>query len=218
MKKSILSLVAVALSVTLLGCPPPEGGDSGKTDGGDATTKPTDGDGGETTDGGEGTDGGDATDGGEAAGGGDPDLSHVKAGQDYVYDMVAAGNKMKMIYRVSDVKDGVISYETVTVMNMGGEDKEMPSGQTMTWPMKVEGGETGEAPKVDTKELPNETIKVGDMEFVCKVTETKTDAGTTKTWMPMKPDGVMTWPMMVKSETTGGAADTTMVLVEIKDK
>ena len=206
MKKTILSLVAVGLSLTLLGCPPPEGEDSGKTDG--ETTKPADGDDGEAGDGGE-------TDGGEAAGGGDPDISHVKAGQDYVFESKAGGVTSKMIYRVKDVTDGVITYETVMVVDMGGEMKEMP-GAEAKWPMKVEGEATGEAPKVESKDLGEEKIKVGDMEFTCKVTETETSGMKSKVWVPMKPAGVMTFPPMIKSETTG-AAESMMTLIEIKE-
>ena len=201
MRKSILSLVAVGLSLTLLGCPPPEGGET-KTDG-DATSKPADGD----DKGTEGDAGGEGDSGGETApASSDPDISHVQVGQQYVYDMVAAGTKMQMVYKIKDITDGVITYETVTVMEIAGEMKEMP-GAEAKWGEKVD-APVGDAPATEnkSKDLGTESVKVGDMDFNCKVMETTVEgAGTTKTWSPMKPDGVMTWPMMTKSEKIGRA-------------
>lgn len=157
-------------------------------------------------------------DGTKLAAAGTPDLSHVKAGQDWVFETRTQGMTMNMIYRVTDVSDGKVTYEVVTVIDMGGEKKEMPSGQSMTFPVEP-APEAAEAPaNVHTKELPNETIKVGNYSFDCKVSETEVPGQdmVSKVWIPTRPKGVATFPVVIKVETTG-ASEMVMELVEVRE-
>jgi Tfp pilus assembly protein PilW len=184
MRKLLSTAVVLGLSGLLIGCPAPGKTDSAaKTDSASKTAEAKTADVAKT---------GDAAKTGEteapkkmAA-----DLSHVKKGQVYVYEMDASGNKMVMKYVVLDVTDTAVKYETITLV-AGTETK----GPAAEWaiPAPVEGAATA-TPAADTK-VTNETIEAAGQKWECMVTE----SSGTKTYTPTK-NGLPTWPMFIKQD------------------
>lgn len=216
MRKSIISAIVVGLSLAVVGCPPPADNSSS------STNNPTDG-GDTAATGGEGTDGGDATDGGESqpADGGstdaapaddNADLSHVKVGQKYVYEMP---NNMQSIWEVTEVGDNMVKYKTTMLMDMGEGPAPVgePTEQEWTYTKPTGGttGETtGEAPKTSREE-----IEVSGVKFDCLVVESEAGGMKSKSWASMSPgsDTVPTFPGAIKVMTDGNP---TMTLVKIE--
>lgn len=175
MRKLTSTAAILALTGLLMGCPPPK-------DGGAATDTPA-------TDGAA-TDA--ATDGGDAAATDEKsetgiDISHVKVGQKYTYEMT---NGMKMIYEITEIKPGVeIKYKTTTIMNVAGTETKTPGEGA--YPLAAAApADTTATPAAAPEPVATETIEVSGVKFECKVYE---NAGT-KSWtsMTFAPGGVKT--------------------------
>lgn len=195
MRKLLSTAVVLGLSGLLIGCPAPKSG-AGKTGGKTGAAKT-----GEATKTGD-----DATKTGDE---GDApatekmaaDLSHVKKGQVYVYDLEAGGTKMVMKYVVTDVTDTAVKYETITVV--AGNETKSPATEWAI-PAPVEGAAAA-TPAADVK-TSNETVEAAGQKWECLVSE----SNGSKTWIPMK-NGLATFPPMIKTE---GASKMTLTAIE----
>ena len=126
-----------------------------------------------------------------AAGDG-PDLSHVKAGQRYVYEMQ---NNMQQIWTVKEVGADFVKYEMSMIM--GGNPLGDPTTQEWKYVAPPEGARRrAPRPQADVK-LSREKVSVGGVEFDCMVSE----ASGYKSWMSMSPgsDTVWTFPGVLKT-------------------
>jgi len=120
------------------------------------------------------------------------DLSHVKAGQVYVYELDAAGTKIEMRYIVESVTDRAVKYVTVTVV-MGNESR----SPATEWLLPSEAPKA--PPGAGDVKVRRERIEVAGQSWESMVFES---SGTT-TWIPTK-GGLPTFPPLLKmeSETT----------------
>ncbi len=118
-----------------------------------------------------------------------PDLSHVKVGQRYVYQMQ---NDMQMVWTVKEVGPGLVKYETSIVM--GGAPIGDPTPQEWRYVAPV--GNQAAPQQADVK-TSRETIKIGEMVLDCLVSE----ASGYKSWVSMSPgsDTLWTFPGAVKT-------------------
>ncbi|MGE0707445.1 MAG: hypothetical protein AB7N76_11140 [Planctomycetota bacterium] len=205
MRKLLCTAVILGLSGLLVGCP----GGGGKTKTGAKTGAAKTGD---AKTGDAKTGEGDAKTGdGEAAKTEEPkveapkgaDISHVKVGQVYVYKSVTdmGGNKSEstMKYKVLEIKDGKIKYQTIVV----AAGNEMPGGEAWWGEAAPAASPTGDAPKADVK-MTEESVEAGGQKWDCKVMETEASGSKSKSWVPYK-NGVPTWPMYIKSESENPA-------------
>jgi hypothetical protein len=213
MRKSILTALVLGTSLTFLGCPPPEGGNKGGE-----TTPPA---GGETTPpaGGEATPpaGGETTPPAgetpatptEAPKAQKVDLSHVKAGQKYVYKMEASGMEMQQIYEVAEVTDTTVKCKLHMLMKMPGATEFTAQGDPTPydWAIPAPTGETTSAQPTTEVKTSREKLSAGGQEWDCMVSESQ----GSKTWCPMKGD-MVTFPPYIKMESAQSKAE----LVEIK--
>ncbi len=99
---------------------------------------------------------------------------------------------------------------TIKITSYDADGNETSSNEAPV-PFATADGETGEAG--DAPETTDETITVEAGEFECTKTVTEANGATTTTWMSKEHPG-----LTVKSETTGGQADTTMELVDYEIK
>jgi len=196
MRKLISTAVVIGLSGLLIGCPAPsKTGKTGKTDAktGDAKT-------GDAKTGDAKT--GDAkTGGGDAGAAKSVDISHVKKGQVYVYEMETSGMKMMQKYVVTDVTDTAVKYKTITVMN----GTETPGGEA-EWTIPATTAAAPAATPAAEVKMSKETIEAAGQKWDCNVTE----SGGTKTWSPTK-NGLPTFPIFIKME---GPTKSTLTKVE----
>jgi len=195
MKKLLCTLVA-GMAISLIGCPPP----SDKTGTGTApstdTSKPAD------------TGTAPATDTSKPADTGTapatpavtaPDLSHVKVGQKYTYEMQ---NNMQQVWTVKEVGADSVKYEMAMIM--GGNPLGDATTQEWKYMAPAAPTTTAEAPKTDVK-ISREKVKIGSVEFDCMVAE----ASGYKSWSTMTPgsDTVTTFPGILKTiQLSDGAA------------
>jgi hypothetical protein len=220
MRKSIISSIVVGLSLAFVGCPPPAdngGGDTGTettSEGGETTTE-----GGETTtEGGESqpADGGEtATDtGGETAAPAstNADLSHVKVGQKYHYEMQ---NNMTAIWEVTEVAENMVKYTMTMMMDMGQGPAPVGDPQEQTWKYEAPSGETTGETTGETPETSREEVEVSGIKFDCLVSESDAGGVKSKSWVTMTPgsDSVTTFPGIVKAMTDGNPS---MTLVKVE--
>lgn len=122
-----------------------------------------------------------------------PDLSHVRVGQRYVYEMQ---NDLAQVWTVTEVGADFVKYEMS--MTMGGTPLGDPTTQEWRYfaPPRVEGDQEEQvAPQVDVK-LSRETVSIAGVEFDCLVAE----ASGYKSWSTMTPgsDRVTTFPGVLK--------------------
>ncbi|MBL4846459.1 MAG: hypothetical protein JKY65_13100 [Planctomycetes bacterium] len=115
------------------------------------------------------------------------DISHVKKGQVYVYDMNAGGTKMIFKYVVVDVTATSVKYETVTVV--AGNASRAAAAVWKAAALEVKAYGPGAIKRQD------ETIELAGQKWRCSVIE----AGGNKTWVPLK-NGRSTFPPFVKLE------------------
>jgi len=114
------------------------------------------------------------------------DLSHVEAGQVYVYGVNASGIKVEMRYVVQHVDDSSVTYVVETTI--GGRTTR---SNATTWKLP-EAGKGGGA--------LDEKARSESYEFAGKSWETRvTEAQGSKTWIPLK-GGRPTFPPFLKSE------------------
>lgn len=185
MRKLLSTAVVLGLSGLLIGCPAPaKTGKSGETKTDSAKTGDT-----KT---------GETKTPEAAAAPKKADLSHVKKGQTYVYELEASGTKMVMKYVVLDVTDTAVKYETITVV-AGNESKAPATEWKIPAPVEAAPAAT---PAADVK-VTNETIEAAGQKWECMVSE----SNGTKTWIPTK-NGIMTFPPLIKSD---GAASKMML-------
>jgi endonuclease YncB( thermonuclease family) len=128
------------------------------------------------------------------------DLSHVKVGQEWIYDMDAGGTKLEMRYVVESVGPRSITYSTVTVV--AGSSTRSPA---MEWVIPEKVAEAPD-PKGDVK-IRHERIEIAGRTWETMVSE----ANGTSVWIPTK-NGLPTFPPFVKME--GSSVKT--VLREVK--
>lgn len=218
MRKSIISAIVLGLSLAFVGCPPPSGGGSTKKSdnaaqspadsGGDAAASPAEGGESQPADAG-------GESGGESAApmATDADLSNVKVGQKYIYEMP---NNMTATWEVTEVGKNMVKYKTTMMMDMGQGPQAVGEPTEQTWeykvPEKTEGGETtGEKP-----DISREDVEVSGHKFDCMVVESEAGGVKTKSWMSMTPgsDTVTTFPGIIKSMSDGKPS---MTLTKIEE-
>jgi hypothetical protein len=131
-----------------------------------------------------------------------PDLTHVRAGQKYIYSL--QGGQMQMTFLVREVGPGLVRYDMQTFMDMGqglqpvGEAvrQEFRQGQVVTPPAGEGEDEVEGEPGAPDGLVPSggkthrERITVSGVAFDCLVTEME----QTTTWTPMTGD-VVTFPL-----------------------
>lgn len=128
------------------------------------------------------------------------DLSHVKAGQVYVYSLEAGGTKMEMRYVVEKVAETSVTYSIETVV--AGHVTKSPAS---TWELVQPKAGVERAPAPDVK------TRYEAYEFDGKSWETMVvESNGITTWIPLK-GGAPTFPPLFKSE-----GPSKMQLVEIK--
>lgn len=190
MKKLLCTLVA-GMAISLIGCPPPSGDKTGGTASTD-TSKPADtgtapaGDTSKPAD----TGSAPATEASKPAVTA-PDLSHVKVGQKYTYEMQ---NNMQQVWTVKEVGADTVKYEMAMIM--GGNPLGDATTQEWKYMAPAATTTTAEAPKTDVK-ISRETVEVGGIKFDCMVAE----ASGYKSWSTMTPgsDTVTTFPGILKT-------------------
>lgn len=117
-----------------------------------------------------------------AAGAQEVDLSHVAAGQRWVYRMEASGVEMEQTYEVVSVGERQVECKLHVRMKMPGQAEMSDLGEPT--PFRWEFPQPGQAGPGLGLEGRRETITLCDAEWDCLVTETQ---GTT-VWIPMKGD------------------------------
>jgi hypothetical protein len=203
MKKLLCTLVA-ASAVGLMGCPPPSGGGNNPpaTDKAPDTSTPS-------TDAGTGA--APATEAGktdapppatEAAKPAAADLSHVKAGQKYHYEMQ---NNMQQIWTVDEVTADTVKYKTQMIMN--GNPLGDPQAAEWKWTAPAAATTTATTDQPAAK-ISREKVTISGTEFDCMVSE----ANGAKAWVPTKGGEYnVTFPGIVKSQMADGS-----VVMELK--
>lgn len=140
-----------------------------------------------------------------------PLLGHVRPGQRFVYAMTNAGApKMEMIYRVREVGDTFVKYETSMIMDMGQGMAPVGEPNPMEWRYEPAPlvGPGASAPAQQKTEMTRETVTISGVAFDCLVIT----ASNSTVWVPMSGDQA-TFPGLVKCMTDG---QTTMELVRIE--
>lgn len=210
MRKSILTTLVLGAALTTIGCPPPENSGTG---GGDTKTTPPAGEtktetppAGETPT--ETPPAGETP--AEPAKAQKVDLSHVKAGQKYVYKMESSGMEMQITYEVLEVTDTAVKYKSATKMKMPGATEFTDAGEptTMDWSIPAPTGETTGETKTDAKPPEKETISAAGKDWECW----KTESSGSTVWTPIKND-LPTFPPMIKMDSPQAKQE----LVEIKE-
>lgn len=178
MRKMLSTAVVLGLSGLLIGCPAP-----GKTD-----TKT-----GSSKSGSESKTGETKTGETKTAAPAKADVSHVKKGQVYTYEIDASGSKSAMKYVVTDVTDSTVTYDTFSV----AAGKDYPGAKATVWGKAVEVPATtaSPAPSVPEVKTSKETVEVAGKSWDCMVSEVNGN----KTWVPQM-GGVATFPPFVKME------------------
>lgn len=203
MKKVLCTLVA-ASAVGLMGCPPPANNSNNPPS---TDTKAPD------TGSAPATDAAPATEAGktetppatekapEPAKPAAADLSHVKAGQKYHYEMQ---NNMQQIWTVDEVTADTVKYKTQMIMN--GNPLGDPQPAEWKWTAPAATTETSTA--ASTAKISREKVTVSGIEFDCLVSE----ANGAKAWCPTKGgDYNVTFPGILKSQMADGS-----VVMELK--
>lgn len=132
-------------------------------------------------------------------GSGQADLSHVKAGQVYCYELDAGGMKMELRYEVESVSADRVTYATIT--NVMGNETRAPSTE---WILPREAPKS--PPGQDVK-MSKEQLELGGQTWEALLVE----GSGSKTWIPTK-GGLPTFPPLLKMEGQG----TKMVLTKIE--
>ena len=139
-------------------------------------------------------------------GGDGPDLSHVRVGQRYVYEMQ---NNMQQVWTVTEVGADSVKYEIS--MYMGGNQLGDPFRQE--WKYTAPAATTvDDLPRGDPKPT-HEAVTIGGVEFDCLVSE----ASGYRSWVSMSPgsDTVWTFPGVIKTvQLSDGAAIMELVAIE----
>jgi hypothetical protein len=192
MRKIALYASVLGLALSFLGCPPGDGADKTGSDAKSGSAA-------------EGEKSGEGST--EAAG---ADISHVKVGQKYTYDV---GNGVTSVWEVTEIKDGVITYTTTNMMN--GSAVGDPT--TTKWGEAVEAVEPApDAPAApEVKMTDGEDVTIGGITFNIKITETEANGATSKSSMCYL-NGVATFPPYVKVETTGTGFSSVIELKSIE--
>lgn len=128
-----------------------------------------------------------------APGGKEPikaDLSHVKVGQEWVYEMEAGGMKLEMRYVVEGLSEKAVTYSTVT--KVAGTESSSPPTE---WLIPTEPPKAPAPGGVDVK-ISKERIEIAGRTWETMVFE----HNDTKTWIPTK-DGLPTFPPFVKMDS-----------------
>lgn len=204
MKKVLCTLVA-ASAVGLLGCPPNNSGSGNPppaTDKAPDTGSAPATDAAPTTEAGS-TDAAPATEKApEPAKPAAADLSHVKAGQKYTYEMQ---NNMQQVWTVDEVTADTVKYKTQMIM--GGNPVGDPTPGEWKWTAPA-------APTTETStatanvKMSREKVTIGGIEFDCLVSE----ANGAKSWISMKGGEYnQTFPGMIKTQMADGS-----VVMELK--
>lgn len=125
------------------------------------------------------------------------DLSHIAAGQRFVYEMNASGMEMRQVYEVVGVGDRWVDCRIHMEMKMPGATEMTPQGEPspFRWEIPLAANQDPALPPgaVATR---RETIVVCDVEWDCLVSESH----GTKVWVPMKGD-LPTFPPYLKMES-----------------
>jgi hypothetical protein len=130
-----------------------------------------------------------------------PDLSHVRAGQSYVYALTHIGAPpMEVEFVVTEVGVDSVKYTTQGSMVLGGDLGNSPIGDANPAEWRQTRGHVQPA-------SARETIVVGDLSFDCMIYT----SGNTTTWVPVIGDLPM-FPGVVKMETDGKV---TMMLTRV---
>lgn len=134
-----------------------------------------------------------------------PDLSHVRVGQRYVYELQ---NRMQQVWTVREVGPDFVKYDFALLLC--GEPLGDPTAQEWRHYAPPEG--TTPTPSPDLKRS-RERVQVSGIEFDCLVTE----ASGYRSWATMTPgsDTVWTFPGVLKTVQLGDAT-TIMALVRVE--
>jgi hypothetical protein len=186
MMKKFLCLAAF-IGLTLTGCPDNTGSGTGgtpPTDGGTPSTAPTNGGGGETA----------------PAASKAQDVSHVKVGQKYTYEMTNAGMKTMMVYEVKEITPAAIKCEITTMMDMGQGMNPVGPASPFDYPLMTAADTTAAAPTTTTPApaVSFEEIEAAGKKWRCMVSTT----GNVKVWL-FAPNDIPTFPGTIKSEMDG---------------
>jgi len=121
---------------------------------------------------------------------GHADLSHVRVGQRYVFEMP---NAMQQLWTVREVGTDFVKFDMAMIMN--GDPLGDPTTQDWRYTPPAE-GQANHSPPAKVK-MSRERVKISSIEFDCLVSE----ASGYKSWLTMTPgsDTVWTFPGAVKT-------------------
>jgi hypothetical protein len=133
------------------------------------------------------------------------DLSHVKAGQVYVYEML---NGMRGEWAVLEVSENSVRYTMTIFMDMGQGPEQVGTPAEQEWAYRPTQGTAWQ----ENMKTRREVRTVSGVQFDCLVIESE---GWTS-WLTMTPgsDAITTFPGLVESSDQEG--NSTMKLVEVR--
>jgi hypothetical protein len=128
------------------------------------------------------------------------DVSHVRAGQRYHFEMM---NNMAQEWEVVAVEPTVIRYRALTFMN--GEPLSGVEAIEIDWPIPMAGEAFVGGPEVEW--LGEREFTISGHTFNCRGLRTQ----DVETWIPLSPGGDITFPGYIRSEMPHGVIELTRI-------